>query len=123
MLIFSVPARPRMKVCDSGTFRFNCEGPSPNLMSSQDLEELNLKAGLNKARYVCQELGEVIEFHIFLYSEEDKIVLTDIDGTITETDIKAGWVTVEVRYPHKDTVIGGRGGYVCYYGWDHYNQC
>ena len=112
MLIFSVPARPRMKVCDSGTFRFNCEGPSPNLMSSQDLEELNLKAGLNKARYVCQELGEVIEFHIFLYSEDDKIVLTDIDGTITETDIKAGWVTAEVLDPHKDTVMGGRGGYV-----------
>ena len=57
-------------------------------MSSQDLEELNLQPGLNKARYVCQELGQVIEFNIFLYSEDEKIVLTDIDGTITESDIK-----------------------------------
>jgi len=85
IFVGSVPARPRMIVCDSGTFEFKSGG---HLMSSRDLEELNLQRGRNRARYVCQELGEVIEFHIFLYSEEEKIVLTDIDGTITESDIK-----------------------------------
>jgi len=88
IFVGSVPARPRMTVCDSGTFQFQPGGPSPYLMSSQDLEELNLQKGLNKARYVCQELGEVIEFNIFLLSEDEKLVLTDIDGTITESDIK-----------------------------------
>ena len=90
-----------MIVCDSGTFRFKCDDPSPNLMSSQDLEELNLKAGLNEARYVCPELGEIIEFHIFLYSEADKLVLTDIDGTITESDIKghlAPWLGLSCHH-------------------------
>ena len=83
-----------MIVCDSGTFEFKSGG---HLMSSRDLEELNLQRGRNRARYVCQELGEVIEFHIFLYSEEEKIVLTDIDGTITESDIKADYVHLDVE--------------------------
>ena len=77
-----------MIVCDSGNFQFKSPSPSPYLMSSQDLKELNLQKGLNKAKYVCQDLGEAIEFNIFLYSEDEKIVLTDIDGTITESDIK-----------------------------------
>ena len=57
-------------------------------MSSEDLDELNLRLGLNRARYVCPELEEQIDFNVFLYFEEDKIVLTDIDGTITESDLK-----------------------------------
>ena len=81
-----------MIVSDSGNFQFkSCDrspSPSPYLMSSQDLKELNLQKGMNKAKYVCKELDEVIEFNIFLYSEDEKIVLTDIDGTITESDIK-----------------------------------
>ena len=76
-----------MTVCDSGTFQFKC-GPGPNTMFSEDLEALNLKPGHNKGRYVIKELSEVIEFSVFLYDEDDTLVVTDIDGTITESDIK-----------------------------------
>ena len=46
-----------------------------------------MKPGLNRASYVCSQLEEKIYFNVFLYSEEDKIVITDIDGTITESDL------------------------------------
>ena len=75
-----------MIVGDSGSFQF--KAGSPHFMSSEDLDELNLRLGLNRARYVCPELEEQIDFNVFLYFEEDKIVLTDIDGTITESDLK-----------------------------------
>jgi len=92
IFVGSVPARPRMIISESGTFKFKSCGQSPssspNLMSSQDLKELNLQKGINKAKYVIQELDEVIEFDVYLFSEDDKIVVSDIDGTITESDVK-----------------------------------
>jgi len=48
IFVGSVPARPKMIVRDSGSFQFKA-GP-PHFMSSEDLEELNLKLGLNPAR-------------------------------------------------------------------------
>jgi len=87
IFVNSVPARVRMTVCSSGTFQFK-SGSGPHLMTSEDLESLNLQPGRNKARYVCPELSEILDFSVFLYEEEQKIVVTDIDGTITESDIK-----------------------------------
>jgi len=86
IFVGSVPARQMMTVTQSGSLKFK-EG-SPHSMSSEDLEELNLKVGVNPAKYVCVQLDEVIEFNIFLYSEKDKIVITDFDGTITESDLR-----------------------------------
>ena len=51
-------------------------------------QELNLQPGHNPGRYVCQELGEVVHFSVFLWAEEEELVLTDIDGTITESDVR-----------------------------------
>ena len=39
-------------------------------------------------KFVAPQLGVIIPFNVFLYEENDKIVLTDIDGTITQSDIK-----------------------------------
>ena len=50
-------------------------------------QELNLQPGHNPGRYVCQELGEVVHFSVFLWAEEEELVLTDIDGTITKSDV------------------------------------
>ena len=86
-----------MTVCGAGTFQFK-SGPGPNTMSQEDLEELNLKPGLNEGRYVCPELGEVLLFSVFLYSEDQKLVLTDIDGTITESDVRVRIVSVSLSF-------------------------
>merc|ERR1712002_1215377 len=61
VFVNSVPARPRMTICGSGTFQFKA-GPGPNTMTSEDLKELNLQPGHNEARYVCPALGEVLHF-------------------------------------------------------------
>eukprot|EP00092_Neocalanus_flemingeri_P014105 GFUD01015214.1.p1 GENE.GFUD01015214.1~~GFUD01015214.1.p1 ORF type:complete len:335 (+),score=71.34 GFUD01015214.1:212-1216(+) len=87
IFVNSVPARVRMTVCGSGTFQFK-SGPGPNSMSSENLKELNLQPGLNEGRYVCPELEEVLYFSVFLYDEDQKLVVTDIDGTITESDVR-----------------------------------
>ena len=39
-------------------------------------------------RYVCPELNIKLEFSVFLFNSTDKLVVTDVDGTITQSDIK-----------------------------------
>ena len=52
VFVNSVPARVRMTVCDSGNLNFqNSSAGSDNQLSHEDLQELNLKPGENKARW------------------------------------------------------------------------
>ena len=83
-------------------------------------QELNLKPGVNEARYVCQELEEIIHFSVFLFDESDKFVLSDIDGTITESDIRGHISTfLGITSVHKNVVqlfdqIGQNGYKIIY---------
>jgi len=89
VFVNSVPARVRMTVCDSGKLNFvNSSSGADNELSHEDLEELNLKPGENNARYVCPELNILFKFSVFFYSSTDKLVISDVDGTITQSDIK-----------------------------------
>ena len=40
------------------------------------------------ARYVCPALDTVLEFSVFLLPDQAKLVITDIDGTITTSDVR-----------------------------------
>jgi len=89
IFVNSVPARTRMKVCDSGLAQFlPGTGATRHRMSQDDLQELNLKPGHNEGKYVVSDLKIIINFSVFLYDVTDKFILTDVDGTITESDIK-----------------------------------
>jgi len=89
VFVNSVPARVRMTVCDSGNLNFqNSSAGSDNQLSHEDLQELNLKPGENKARYVCPELKILFHFSVFFYNSTDKLIISDVDGTITKSDIK-----------------------------------
>jgi len=89
IFVGSVPARAALKVCDSGLVQFQpCRGCSAHHMPSNHLRELNLKPGANEAKFVVSDLDIIIPFKVFLFEHDDKLVLTDIDGTITETDLK-----------------------------------
>jgi len=119
IFVNSVPARPNMVVCDSGTLQFR-SGRNGYTMSSDDLEELNLKPGLNEARYVSQELEEIIHFSVFLFDETEKFILSDIDGTITESDVKGHISTfLGITSVHKNVVQLfdkiGQNGYTLIY--------
>lgn len=56
---------------------------------SDMLAKMNLVQGQNCARFVADTGGvpEEITLRIFLWEQDDKIVISDIDGTITKSDI------------------------------------
>ena len=80
----------RMAISGSGGLIFSRQD-NQNHMTSLELQELNLQPGLNKGKYLVEDLGIFLDFNVFLYSEEDKLAIADIDGTITETDLKVRW--------------------------------
>ena len=62
-----------------------------NCMTNEELRHFNLCYGINKAKFVvdCNKVKNFrISFNVFLYNEEDRIVLIDIDDTFTGRDIK-----------------------------------
>jgi len=87
VFVNSVPARVRMTVCDSGKLSFE-NSSRDNQLSHEDLRELNLRPGENSARYVCPELKILFHFSVFLFNSTDKLIISDVDGTITKSDIK-----------------------------------
>lgn len=86
IFVNNVPARARMEICDSGTLAFT--GASANYMTSRELGELNLKPGLNEGKYVARKLGMELSFRVFLFNVTDRLVVTDIDGTITDHEVR-----------------------------------
>jgi len=58
--------------------------------STEQIKMLNLKKGKNDIKFVCRSRlsGEhVLESEIFLWDINDKIVISDVDGTITKSDV------------------------------------
>ena len=60
----------------------------PSLFTSDELESMNLHNGLNEAAFVCPDLNVHMPFSIHLLNQGNKLVLTDIDGTITTSDVR-----------------------------------
>ena len=46
------------------------------------------KSGSYEGQFVVDSLSITIPFNLFYYDQSSRFVLTDIDGTITENDIK-----------------------------------
>jgi phosphatidate phosphatase LPIN len=59
-------------------------------LKSDQLVKLNLKAGRNSIKFVCTSRlsGEqVLNADIYLWDYKDKIIISDVDGTITRSDV------------------------------------
>ena len=88
--------------------------------TESQLMQMKLKDGLNKASFVVQKLDVEIPFSIFLYDQKTKLILTDIDGTITTSDVR-GFLGAQLGYDvHHDGVIEflhkiAKQGYVIIY--------
>lgn len=74
----SLPDEPIIK--KKSTYYFRTLRPS-----SDQLKMLNLKKGANKATFVVND--RYLQCNIFLWDIDTKIVVTDIDGTITKSDV------------------------------------
>lgn len=57
------------------------------VLNSNELKGLNLNKGRNEAIFKISGADEQLEAAIFLWDETDKIVISDIDGTITKSDV------------------------------------
>ncbi|KAL4503202.1 hypothetical protein ABPG72_000808 [Tetrahymena utriculariae] len=67
--------------------------------SSAILKKFNLKNGYNKIQFVAEsdlQGKQLIEGKIYLYNYDTKLVISDVDGTVTKSDVKG----------HISTIIG-----------------
>lgn len=58
---------------------------SPN---DEQLRGLNLQPGVNKVTFKLSGINQKLEAKIYLWKHTDKIIISDIDGTITKSDIR-----------------------------------
>jgi len=59
-------------------------------LTSEELKMLDLKPGLNTVTYSYKSRvfgTQTLECNMFLWDSEDKVVVSDIDGTITKSDV------------------------------------
>merc|ERR1712241_1206769 len=59
-------------------------------LTSSQIEELNLEEGMNEVQFSVTTAFQgtsVAKCHIFLWQHTDKLVISDIDGTITKSDV------------------------------------
>jgi len=59
-------------------------------LTSEQIEELNLEPGMNEVQFSVTTAFQgtsVAKCHIFLWRNSDKLVISDIDGTITKSDV------------------------------------
>ena len=56
---------------------------------TETIQKMNLKQGLNKAKFILNTgaTKEEINMKIFLWDYNEKLIISDIDGTITKSDI------------------------------------
>ena len=52
------------------------------------MHQINFQAGLNDGRFIVSSLNVEIPFSIYFLSQNSRLVVTDIDGTITNADLK-----------------------------------
>jgi phosphatidate phosphatase PAH1 len=64
------------------------EGKFSRTPSSTTLKFLHLNKGCNKVSCKNRASGSTADFSVFLYDRTDKIVIMDVDGTVTRSDIR-----------------------------------
>jgi phosphatidate phosphatase PAH1 len=80
-----------MQIDNSGACYFDLEGKKSIRLSSKYLEKMELKNGSNTIQFsvstCCNSQISIINAKIFLYNYNDKFIISDVDGTITRSDI------------------------------------
>ena len=77
----------KMSILDSGAACFS-RAENAHRLTSDELAVFELKEGGNLGKYSVPSLDVEIRFIVYLYRQDTRFILTDVDGTITESDIK-----------------------------------
>ena len=88
------PTNLTMQLANEGTFTFSGGGLCPEAWL---LSYLPLKEGRNQLEYVLDGGGGV-SADLWLWDATDKVVIFDIDGTITKSDVR-GLVANQLQVP------------------------
>jgi len=85
---------------------------SENLQHLQtlDLYDINFGAEINQSYFIVNELNIRIPFSVYVFSQDDKVVVSDIDGTITKSDTRGffgGALGYKVYHENVDTFLRG----------------
>lgn len=87
---------------DSGAVFVHRRRENPScLFTNEEMQGMVIAGGINDAIIVVDELDIELSFKIYVYYQNDRLVITDIDGTITTSDIKGflvGNVGVDVHH-------------------------
>lgn len=82
---------PKSKTTGPATVSLSFSELDPDALSLrptlQELNELDLKPGANTIRFVVDSSAVELDCRIFLWSCHTKIAISDVDGTITRSDV------------------------------------
>jgi hypothetical protein len=87
--------------------------------SSEQLKLLHLRSGANDISFVAQN-GEAVSATLYLWTSESKIVISDIDGTITKSDVRGhlynlvGWDWTHAGVAQLYSNIAANGYHIIY---------
>ena len=72
-------------------------------LKSEEWEAVGLDHGVNHGKMVIEDYE--LKFNVFLYDQDAKFIVTDIDGTITRSDIKGHLKTrFKMDHHHKGVI-------------------
>lgn len=57
----------------------------PYFLSDKEIRRLKLNFGMNKVTFKLE--GFTLDAEIYLYADNDKLVVSDVDGTVTKNDL------------------------------------
>ncbi|XP_040580012.1 phosphatidate phosphatase LPIN2 [Lepeophtheirus salmonis] len=78
-----------LKVSEMGATCFERSSPDHSeTWTPSEWDQVELSSGENNASYRIPSLRIEISFQVYLYKQEDKLVISDVDGTITESDLE-----------------------------------
>ena len=93
-----------LEIVDSGDV-FIMRPDQSTKFTSKELKDMNLKNGRNEAVLIVKDLDIEIPFAIYLLNQKDRLVITDVDGTIT-TSNTIGYICGSFGYDvHHDGAV------------------
>ena len=117
---------------NDGTLNFLTDGGQPHFPPSETLELLCLQEGLNEVSCGNNSFG-FVSFSIFLWETYSRLVIVDIDGTLTRSSVRGYVETVFLgtyKYIHAGVVslilflhkMGLKFVYLTARPWDHMEE-
>ena len=82
--------------------------------NSDQLNSMDLKEGENVIKFIAKQSKQVAEAKLYFWSHDSKVIVSDIDGTITKYEISVGGILCPNQFYRTDK----RGLFLYKFGYD-----